>query len=215
MIRHCFFDLDGTLVDSLGDIMSAMNWALEQLDLPGFTLAEYRRKVGRGMDNLCRACLPSGCANEFHALRALYDRRYTAHSCDNTALYPGIEASLRTLGAAGVTMAVLTNKPQTQADQVARLLQPYGFARIMGKQAGFPIKPDPASLLWLMKELGADPKQSICIGDSNVDILLGKHAGLRTIGVTWGFRDIPELEDAGADHLCHAPGQLADLILSL
>ena len=213
MIRYCFFDLDGTLVNSLADIADAMNWALAQLDLPGYTLPEYGQKVGRGMDNLCRACLPKGREGDFEALRQLYDARYTAHSCEKTALYPGLDTTLRDLHRAGITMAVLTNKPQSQADRVARLLQPYGFARIMGKQAGFPIKPDPASLRYLMEQLGATPEESIYIGDSDVDIRLGKHAGLPTVGVTWGFRGEAELIAAGADRLCHVPAELCKLLL--
>ncbi len=215
MIRYCFFDLDGTLVDSLADIADAMNWALAQLDLPGYTLTEYSQKVGRGMDHLCRACLPAGREGDFASLRRLYDTRYTAHSCEKTALYPGMAQSLRALQQAGVTLAVLTNKPQSQADQVARLLQPYGFACVMGKQEGFPIKPDPASLHDLMGRLGASRENSIYIGDSDVDIQLGKNAGLPTVGVTWGFRGAAELTAAGADHLCHDPAELGNLILSL
>lgn len=215
MIRYCFFDMDGTLVDSLADIADAMNWALAQLGLPTYAPAEYSQKVGRGMDHLCRACLPKGKEGHFEALRRLYDARYTAHSCEKTALYPGIRHSLYALQQAGITMAVLTNKPQSQADQVARLLQPYGFARVMGKQPGFPTKPDPASLQHLMKELGASREESLYIGDSDVDILLGKNAGLPTVGVTWGFRGPAELIAAGTDHLCSDPAELGNLILSL
>lgn len=213
MIRYCFFDLDGTLVNSLADIADAMNWALRQLDLPEYTLQEYSQKVGRGMDNLCRACLPEGREGDFSSLRQLYDARYTAHSCEKTALYPGLETALQELRLAGITMAVLTNKPQSQADQVAQLLQPYGLARVMGKQAGFPIKPDPTSLHWLMEQLGATPAESIYIGDSDVDIQLGKNAGLPTVGVTWGFRGEAELIAAGADYLCHDPADLGKLLL--
>ncbi len=215
MIRFCFFDLDGTLVDSLADIANGMNWALEQLNLPGYSLAEYAKKVGSGMDNLCRACLPADRQDDFAALRQLYDRRYSAFCCEKTALYPGIAQSLEALRQAGVTLAVLTNKPQSQADRVAALLQPYGFARVMGKQEGFPIKPDPASLHHLMRELGAVAEESLYIGDSDVDIRLGQNAGLRTVGVTWGFRGREELSAAGATHLCSAPAELSSLILNL
>lgn len=215
MIRCCFFDLDGTLVDSLADIADAMNWALAQLGLPGYTLAEYSQKVGTGMDNLCRACLPAGREGDFAVLRQLYDSRYSARCCEKTALYPGIERSLQTLAAAGMTMAVLTNKPQSQADRVAELLAPFGFARVMGKQEGFPIKPDPTSLQHLMAELGAARENSVYVGDSDVDIRLGQNAGLPTVGVTWGFRGAAELREAGADHLCADPAALGALILSL
>lgn len=215
MIRFCFFDLDGTLVDSLADIADAMNWALEQLGLPGYSLTAYAKKVGSGMDNLCRACLPADRQDDFAALRQLYDRRYSAFCCEKTALYPGISHTLETLRQAGVTLAVLTNKPQPQADRVAKLLQPYGFARVMGKQEGFPIKPDPASLHHLMRELGAVAEESLYIGDSDVDILLGQNAGLETVGVTWGFRGKQELSAAGATHLCEDPANLGSLILTL
>ena len=215
MKKYLVFDLDGTLVDSLGDIGDAMNWALAQLGLPGYTLAEYSKKVGTGMDNLCRACLPEGREGDFAALRRLYDSRYSARCCEKTALYPGLETALQTLAAAGVTLAVLTNKPQSQADRVAELLTPYGFARVMGKQEGFPIKPDPASLQHLMTELGAARENSVYVGDSDVDIRLGQNAGLPTVGVTWGFRGAAELTAAGADHLCADPATLGTLILSL
>ena len=215
MIRYCFFDLDGTLVDSLADIADAMNRALEGLGFPQYSLDEYRKKVGRGMDNLCRSCLPVGQETMFASLRAAYDAGYTAHCCEKTALYPGIHQSLLALRQAGVTMAVLTNKPQSQADQVARLLQPYGFAAVMGKQEGFPIKPDPASLHHLMAQLGAPSGESLYIGDSDVDIQLGKAAGVATLGVTWGFRGEAELTAAGADFLCSSPDTLGAQILCL
>ena len=101
------------------------------------------------------------------------------------------------------------------AIQVARLLQPYGFAVVMGKQDGFPIKPDPASLHHLMARLGATPGESLYIGDSDVDIQLGKAAGVATLGVTWGFRGEAELTAAGADFLCSNPDTLGALILNL
>ena len=85
----------------------------------------------------------------------------------------------------------------------------------MGKQEGFPIKPDPASLHHLMRELGAVAEESLYIGDSDVDILLGQNAGLETVGVTWGFRGKQELSAAGATHLCEDPANLGSLILTL
>ena len=213
MIRFCFFDLDGTLVDSLADIADAMNWSLAQLGLPGYSLAEYRQKVGSGMDHLCRGCLPEARQEDFVRLRELYSQRYTAFCCEKTALYPGIHQTLEALRQAGVTLAVLTNKPQSQTDRVASLLQPYGFARVMGKQPAFPVKPDPASLHHLMRELGATAEESLYIGDSDVDILLGKNAGLETVGVTWGFRGNAELSAAGATYLCTDAAALGALIL--
>ena len=215
MIRYCFFDLDGTLVDSLADIADAMNWALAQLNLSGYPLTDYQKKVGRGMDQLCRNCLPVGKESLFAELRKLYDARYTAHCCEKTKLYPGIHESLCALQQAGVVVAVLTNKPQSQANQVAQLLRPYGFTVVMGKQEGFPIKPDPASLHYLMEKMGATNQESLYVGDSDVDIQLGKAAGVATLGVTWGFRGKDELTVAGADFLCSDPLQLGTQILSL
>lgn len=215
MIRYCFFDMDGTLLDSLSGIASAMNWALAQLGLPGYSVEDYRYKVGRGMDNLCRACLPEDRQEEFVALRRLYDARYTAHCCEGTEPYPGIQTSLAALQQAGVQLVILTNKPQSQADRMMTLLQPYSFACVMGKQDGFPIKPDPASLQYLMQQLGAQAEESIYIGDSDVDMRLGTNAGVATVGVTWGFRGAEELSAAGATHLCHDPAALGELILSL
>lgn len=214
MIRFCFFDLDGTVTDSVRDIADAMNWALAQLNLPTFPREAYCHKAGRGMDQLCKACLPSGQEGLFDRLRSLYNDRYAAHCCDHTALYPGISDALAQLRQAGLTLAVVSNKPQSQADVVARrVLKDCGFARVMGKQPQFPIKPDPASLLWLMEQMGAKREESIYIGDSDVDIQLGKRAGLATVGVCWGFRGEAELRSAGADHLAQRPEELAAIIL--
>lgn len=216
MIQYCFFDLDGTVTDSVTDIAASMNWALEQIGLPTFAPEAYCQKAGRGMDNLCRACLPAGQEERLDALRALYHDRYARHCCDHTALYPGLLSSLEQLRRAGKTLAVVSNKPQSQADVVAAaVLGDCGFVRVMGKQDRFPIKPDPASLLWLMGQLGAAPEESVYIGDSDVDIQLGKNAGLRTVGACWGFRGEAELRAAGAEVLAQRPDELGTIILQL
>lgn len=213
MIRGVFFDLDGTLVDSLADIAAAMNRALAQWGLPGFSVEDYRYKVGNGSLMLSRRCLPEDRRGEAEALRQDYSREYLAACCVRTKPYEGIVPMLETLRARGLKLAVITNKPQEQAEQVMRLLPETLWDGLFGQQSRFPVKPEPDIFRFAAGQLGLAPEEVLYCGDSDVDIRFAHNAGAKGLGCVWGFRGREELAAAGADFLADSPARLAEIAL--
>lgn len=139
---------------------------------------------------------------------------YAAHKEDKTAPYPGVPELLEHLRAAGVSIAVLSNKAHALAVPVIEGYFPQKFQYIQGGVEGLPLKPDPALLLKLMENMGATQENTLFVGDSDVDIRTAKHAGVTSCGVLWGFRGREELEREGADLLASSAKELETLILS-
>lgn len=213
MLRGVFFDLDGTLVNSLADIAAAMNRALRRFDLPGFPVEEYRYKVGNGSRILSQRCLPESRKGETDALRQEYSREYLAACCVDTRPYEGILEMLHALRAQGLKLAVITNKPQEQAEEVMHLLPPDAVDGLFGQQSRFPVKPDPAIFHYASQQLGLRPEEVLYCGDSAVDIQFAHNAGTMGLGCIWGFRGRAELEAAGADLLAESPAELAEIAI--
>ena len=191
---HVIFDLDGTILNTLEDLAAAGNHTCEMHGWPTFAVDEYRYKVGNGMLKLVERFMPA---------------EYVG-----TAPDPGTIEMLDRLRAAGVQLAVLTNKDHISA---APLIEKYfgseRFALVQGRVDAFPPKPEAPVTLHVMEELGADSATTLYVGDSNVDVLTGHNAGLKSAGVSWGFRGRTELEAAGADYVVDTQAELATLIL--
>lgn len=213
MLKGIFFDLDGTLVNSLADITAAMNKALSKFDLPGFPAEEYRYKVGNGSLILSQRCLPEGRKQEANALRESYSREYLAACCVRTVPYEGILEMLQTLRAHGLKLAVITNKPQEQAEEVMHLLPENAVDGLYGQSRRFPVKPDPAIFHDVMHTFGMKPEEVLYCGDSAVDIEFAHNTNAKAIGCNWGFRGREELEAAGADFLASTPKELAEIVI--
>lgn len=198
--RAFLFDMDGTLVDSLADIGGSMNRVLRDLGLPEHPIDDYRLMVGEGAGSLVARALPAGR----EALRDDALARYRAHyAIDMVAAsrpYPGIVALLERLVARGDRVGVVTNKPQAPAMAIAdALFAPGLFGVVVGEREGVPRKPHAAPALLAAEALGARASECVFVGDTSVDILTARAAGMRSVGVLWGFRDRDELEQAGAD----------------
>ena len=214
MISCVMFDLDGTLCDTLRDLAEATNHALRQAGYPEHPLEKYKRMVGNGIPKLVSRFAPAGLGEEALATAlAEFSAYYGQHKEDKTAPYEGVPQTVGRLKAAGVTVAVLSNKAHALAGPVVEHYYPGVFAVIQGALPGVPAKPDPTLLHRLMEKLGAKREFTLFVGDSDVDILTGKNGGLGTCGVLWGFRSRHELEQAGAEHIVETPEQLAELIL--
>lgn len=213
---HVIFDLDGTILDTLEDLADATNWVCAQHGWPVHELEAYKRFVGNGAGKLLERVTPSTVELTPELRRTLmseFSHRYTGHSADKTRAYPGMPQALSRLKAAGVRMAVLTNKPHEAAGPVVERYYPGVFDAVQGAVVGAPLKPDPTALLALMEKLGAAKDQTLFVGDSNVDIRTGKNGGLPACGVLWGFRTRGELEAEGADFIAERPEELAELVL--
>ena len=199
------FDLDGTLLDTLGDLHSATNHVLEEFGYPTRTMEEVCRFVGNGAERLIRQAVPEG-ADPMPVLAA-FQTYYAAHCDILTKPYDGIPEVLAVLGEK-YPLAVVSNKPDRAVKELAKIYFPALFAR--GESTDCPRTPAPDMVKKAMDAIGAD--RCIYVGDSDVDIVTAKNAGVPCISVTWGFRDEKELLASGATFCCHHPKDLPAII---
>lgn len=195
------FDLDGTLLDTLGDLHAAVNYVLQEFGYPERTMAEVCRFVGNGAGRLIHLAVPKG-AEEAPVLAA-FQKYYAAHCDILTRPYDGILQALEVL-VQQYPLAVVSNKPDRAVKELAKIYFPGLYAR--GESTNCPRKPAPDMVLQAMQALGAT--RCIYVGDSDVDVLTAKNAGVPCLSVTWGFRDEEELRAAGANHFCYNPQDL-------
>ena len=218
MIKLIIFDLDGTLLDTREDIADACNYSLQMCGCPERALDEYNMLVGRGICNLFRGALPPEHRNEemVMKMKGHFIPRYNSHICDKTMPYPGIMEMLDTLASKGIAFAIASNKYQEGTEILAeRLLQRHTFIKILGQRDGKPIKPDPAIIEEAMQSVpGISADEVIYCGDSDVDMQTGTNAGVRTIGVTWGFRSREELAAYNPWFLADSPAEISAIVLS-
>lgn len=216
MTKLIIFDLDGTLIDTRTDIANACNHALEQCGFPQRDIEEYNMLVGRGIDNLFRGAMPASEVNEENVarMRSLFVPYYNEHGCDWTRPYDGIMDILEVLKDKGLHFAVASNKYQEGTQSlVEKFFGKYDFVKILGQREGRPIKPDPQIVEEAMEGVpGIRKDEVIYVGDSNVDMETGINAGVRTIGVTWGFRTREELEAYSPHALIDHPMQIVEFI---
>lgn len=216
MYKHIIFDLDGTILNTLEDLAAATNWVCARHGWPAHEVEEYQYFVGNGASKLLSRVVPDGVelTDELHRqLLEEFTQRYNAHKEDKTTVYAGMPQALRRLKEAGLTLAVLSNKPHGAAYPVVERYYPGIFDAVQGAVDNLPVKPDPTLLHRLMGELGATTGDTLFVGDSNVDIRTAKNGGLTGCGVLWGFRTRAELEAEGADFIVDTPAELAELIL--
>jgi phosphoglycolate phosphatase len=201
------FDLDGTLLDTLADLTDATNYALRAHGFPERTISEIRRFVGNGAANQMRLSVPEG--EDFAPVLATYKPYYDAHCQIKTAPYAGILNALAELK--DYPMAVVSNKPHSAVQVLCKLY--FGEIYARGEAPDCPRKPAPDMIFRAMEALGAE--KCVYIGDSEVDILTARNAGVPCLTVLWGFRDREVLESAGGEFFCESPENLVNDIQKL
>ncbi len=208
------FDMDGTILNTLEDLEISLNQALEAEGFPPRTLEEVRQTVGNGYRNLMRDSCPPGTSDEVvERVFAAFSAHYAVHYADHTAPYEGIPELLRELKAAGLKLAVVSNKGDREAGRLAELNFPGVFDAVIGQRDDVPRKPDPAMVAIVLREMGASAREAVYVGDSEVDIKTSGAAGLPLILVTWGYRSKAQLEDAGGRVFASTVGELETLLL--
>lgn len=205
------FDLDGTLLDTLEDLLDATNYALTQCGYPARTLAELRKFVGNGAENQIRMSLPQGNSpEEVQRVLAVYKPYYTAHCQIKTRPYDGVLEALTALKAK-YPVAVVSNKPDAAVKSLCAQVFPGVYA--LGEAPDCPRKPAPDMISKACQAIGADT--CVYVGDSEVDVRTAKNAGVPCLSVLWGFRDREEIEAEGGAHFCEKPGELTRKIEEL
>lgn len=210
MYQLAIFDLDGTLINSIQDLADAINVSLEQMHYPKHPLDAFYHFVGNGVPKLCQRALPENVPSEqVEELLRRFSAYYNTHCLDKTRPYPGILEMLETLRQQGVTLAVASNKSESFVQSIVQHLFPKEtFALVIGASDSHPKKPAPDMVYYIMETCGISSAQTVYIGDSDVDILTARNAGVHSIGCAWGFRGTVELQQAGADWLVQNPEEL-------
>lgn len=213
-MKHAvIFDLDGTLLNTLGDLRAATNHALEVRGLPPHSMEEIRQFIGNGIRLLICRAMPEGTPEaEIDAALDDFKAYYAAHIHDRTVPYDGIPQLLTALRKRGIKVAVLSNKIDSASQQLIEYFFPGKTDVVFGEHVGVPRKPDPTSCRMVMQQLGVQPEQVLYVGDSGTDMQTAKNAGLYAVGVTWGFRSKEVLLEHGADILVHRPEQILQIL---
>ena len=205
------FDLDGTLLDTLADLTDATNYALTQCGYPVRSIEQVRRAVGNGAANQIRKSLPEGTADAVaEQVLSVYKPYYTAHCRQKTCPYPGVLQQLEIMKEK-YPVAIVSNKPDSAVKTLCADYFPGIYA--LGEKADCPRKPAPDMVYKAMADLGID--RCVYVGDSEVDVLTAKNAGMPCLCVLWGFRDRGDMETAGGIHFCDNTSLLAEKIEEL
>lgn len=229
MTKLAIFDLDGTLLDTERDLANATNFALRSCGFPERPTEDYYKLVGNGIYNLFRKAVQpmelsleetlrraSEVDEETVARVASYFRPYyEAHICDYTKPYDGIMECLEAITSKGVRIAVASNKYQEGAERlVGKFFGDFSFVKVLGQREGHPIKPDPEIVRQIMAAVpSVSVDETAYVGDSDVDMKTGRNAGVRTIGVSWGFRPKDELTSYEPAAIVDSPDELRAEIL--
>lgn len=205
------FDLDGTLLDTIGDLAASVNYALRTHGMPEHSLDDVRRFVGNGVRKLMERAIPDGADNpRFDETFATFRQYYMAHSLDTTRPYEGIPETLATLKARGCHLAVVSNKMMAATQALCHHFFPDTIEVAIGEDeaAGIRRKPAPDTVFAALKTLGVGKEDAAYVGDSDVDIQTARNAGLPCISVLWGFRDRDFLISHGAQTFITHPAEL-------
>ena len=201
------FDLDGTLLNTLEDLTDATNYALAAFGYPPRTIREVRRFIGNGAENQIRLSLPEDRKEDLQQVLAVYKPYYTEHCQIKTGPYEGVLDALKVLGEK-YPIAIVSNKPDAAVKALCADYFPGIYA--LGEAAGCPRKPAADMVFKAMEAIGVD--RCIYVGDSEVDVLTAKNAGVPCVCVLWGFRDREDMEAVGGSIYCEKTEDLVRTI---
>ena len=209
------FDLDGTLLDTLGDLAASVNYALKAHGMPTHSIDNVRRFVGNGVRLLMERAVPDGAENpKFEEAFATFRQHYMEHSLDTTRPYDGIMDMLQTLRGRGYHTAVVSNKFYAATQELCCHFFADTIEVAIGEHEaeGIRKKPAPDTVNEALRQLGVSREGAVYVGDSDVDIATAKASGMPCISVLWGFRDRQFLIEHGGTTFIHHPSELLTLI---
>ena len=215
-MKACIFDLDGTLTNTLESMTYSVNLTLEEMGLSKITKDQCRLFVGNGARVLIEKSLKAAGdtdASRIEEGMEIYGRIFDRNCTYHVTPYEGIPEMLKALKDKGIQLAVLSNKPDRQTVKVVKAIvgeELFDYAQ--GQKEGIRRKPEPDGVWYLMEQMHVSKEECLYIGDSEVDAATGRNAGLKTIGVLWGFRDRKTLETAGVDDLIDRPDELLQFV---
>lgn len=216
MIDTIVFDLDGTLLNTLEDLRDSVNYALEKQNFPLRSLDEIRSFVGNGIRLLVERAVPQNTDDKtFEICFEDFCDYYKIHMEDKTAPYDGINDMLTNIKKSGFKTAIVTNKADFAAQDLCKRMFGDNIDFVVGSTDDRPNKPAPDGVFYALEKLGSKIKNTIFVGDADTDILTAKNAGLKSIGVLWGFRDRNVIEEAGAEYIVESVKYLEKLLISL
>lgn len=211
MYNTYIFDLDGTLLSTLGDLAASCNYALRTNGMPERTVDEVRRFVGNGVKKLMERAIPGGLDNDkFDKTYADFRQHYMQHNLDTTKPYDGVMEMLEELRKRGKKVAVVSNKFYAATQELCRHFFGDLVPVAIGEREDIRKKPAPDTVLEAMRQLGVTAERAVYIGDSDVDIDTACNSGMPCISVLWGFRDKEFLLEHGATTLVSTPEEILE-----
>ena len=209
MYKTYIFDLDGTLLNTLGDLAASTNYALRQFGMPEHSVDDVRRFVGNGVGKLIERAIPMGLDNpEYENVLATFRQHYMLHSLDTTEPYPGIQELLSTLHSEGCNVAVVSNKFYNATVELCRHFFADTVEVAIGERQDIRRKPAPDTVFEAMRQLGVTDEGAVYVGDSEVDVATARNSAIPCISVLWGFRDKDFLVEHGATTFVNTPEEI-------
>lgn len=212
MIKALIFDLDGTLLDTIEDITNSANHSLALHHQKTYGIPEYKLFVGDGVDMLVKRILGNN-TDLFDSVKKEYLNHYTIHQFDKTKPYDGIVELLQYAQQSGISVNVLSNKPDVDTKRIVQRFFPeIAFQEVFGKKPEFLPKPNPESVLDLIRKLHLETSEILYVGDTLTDMKTALNAGLKKIGCLWGFRNLEELKQGHPEYIVSHPSEIISIL---
>lgn len=213
MYECLIFDLDGTLVNTAGDIHAVLCRSLKKFNLTEISLEDTERFVGNGAKKLVERAVGSR-GGMFEQVYADYAKNFAECGNNLSELYAGEAEALERFKLSGIKLSIVTNKPQRATQNVyKKFLSNYDFCSVVGQREGVPLKPDPTSTLKIISDLKAEKVRTLFIGDGETDVLTAKAAQIDCVSVLWGYRTRGQLESVGAKIFAKNYDELSRIVL--
>jgi phosphoglycolate phosphatase len=208
------FDMDGTVLDTLADLTNAVNHVLAEYRMPGITKLQAASYLGNGARWLLTQAAPAGTEQALlEEMLRVYQPWYDSHCAILTAPYPGIPELMKALKAAGVKLAVISNKQDSAVKRLAGQHFPGLLETAVGESETVRRKPNPDAVMAALREMGVEKRDAVYVGDTEVDLRTAENAGLACAVVGWGFRTQEQLRKAGAERIFQSAEELRDWLL--